>query len=210
MNIEWTEKRCILCLKEAPLSREHIIPKALGGILTCSFLCKECNSALGARVDVEVKKDPRIRFAVDNLQSYIPDLARKFMEGQPYIFQVGSWTERGKFRKGEMRITTRQTKEGALIQPSDEGYKSNERILRKRGIGGTYIQEARSRLEEAEENEVVTLAPGWVAVKRRVEQVEPDLRGSKLLTPLFPLKIGYEFLAFHLYHVIYDQKSSTE
>lgn len=38
-----------------------------------------------------------------------------------------------------------------------------------------------------------------------MEQVEPDLRGSKLLTPLFPLKIGYEFLAFHLYHVIYDQ-----
>ena len=209
-NIEWTGKRCILCLKEVPLSREHIIPKAIGGILTCSFLCKECNSSLGIRVDAEVKKDPRIRFAVANLQSDIPDLAYKFMEGQPGISQVGGWPEQGKFRKGEFRVTTRRTKEGALIQPSDEGYKSNERILRKYGIGETHIQEALRRLDEAEENEVVELAPNRVAVKRSVEKVELDPRGSKLLTPLFPLKIGYEFLAFHLGPAIYRQDSALE
>ena len=210
MNIEWTGKRCILCLKEVPLSREHIIPKAIGGILTCSFLCKECNSSLGTRVDAEVKKDPRIRFAVDNLQSDIPDLAHKFMEGQPYILQVGSRPERGKFRKGELRVTTRQTKEGALIQPSDEGYKSNERILQKRGIGETHIQEALRRLDEAEKNEVVELAPDRIAIKRSVEKVELDPRGSKLLTPLFPLKIGYEFLALLLGTAICKRDSALD
>ena len=214
MRIKWPGNSCIICLKEIPLlsrehlSREHLIPKALGGILTCSFLCDECNSAFGARVDAEVKKDPRIRFAVDSLQSDIPNLARKFMEGQPYIFQVGEWTGRGKFRKGELRATTRQTKEGALIQPSDEGYKSNERILRKNGINEDTIQEGLRRLHEAKENEIVALAPGRIAVKRRVEQVEPDLRGSKLLTSLLPLKIGYEFLALHLGSAIYRQDST--
>lgn len=160
MNIEWTEKRCILCLKEAPLSREHIIPKALGGILTCSFLCKKCNSALGARVDAEVKKDPRIRFAVDHLESDIPNFASKFREGQEFIIQGPLGPERGKIRQGILRITSRKTEGGALIQSPDESYKSNEKILRKNGIGEEAIQEGLRRLYEAKENEIVTLAPG--------------------------------------------------
>ena len=208
MNIEWTGKKCILCLKEVPLSREHLIPKALDGILTCSFLCKECNSNLGARVDAEVKKDPRIRFAVDHLESDIPNFASKFRERQKYLLYGRGLSEWGKIRKGELRVTPRETEGGALIQSPDESYKSNEKILRKSGISEDAIQEGLRCLYEAGENEIVELAPGRVAVKRRVGQVEPDLRGSKLLTPLFPLKIGYEFLALHLYHVIYDQNSA--
>ena len=49
MHIPWTGKRCILCLKEVPLSAEHLIPVALGGVLTCDLLCKDCNSTLGSR-----------------------------------------------------------------------------------------------------------------------------------------------------------------
>ena len=210
MRIEWPGNRCIICLKEAPLSREHLIPKALGGILTCSFLCKECNSALGARVDIEVKKDPRIRFAVDNLESDISKLAYKFREGQNVLLHGSSWTEPGKVHKGIPQVTSRKTEDGALIQPSDEGYKSNENILRKNGIDEDIIQEALRRLDEAKENEVVELTPNRVAVKPSVEKVELDLRGSKLLTPLFPLKIGYEFLAFHLGSAIYRQDSALE
>ena len=49
------------------------------------------------------------------------------------------------------------------------------------------------------------IIPDRVAVKRSVEKVEPDPSDSKLLTPLLPLKIAYEFLAFHLYDVVYDK-----
>ena len=114
VNIEWPGKRCILCLKEVPLSREHIIPKAIGGILTCSFLCKECNSSLGTRVDAEVKKDPRIRFAVDHLESDIPNFASEFREGQEFIIKGPLGPERGKIRQGILRITSRKTEGGAL------------------------------------------------------------------------------------------------
>lgn len=208
MNIEWTGKRCILCLKEVPLSREHIIPKALGGILTCSFLCKECNSSLGTRVDAEVKKDPRTRFAVDNLESSIPNFAFNFREGQKYLLYGQGLAERGKIRKGELRVTPRKTANSALIQSLNESYKANEKILRKNGINEDTIQEGLRRLYEAKENEIVALAPDRVAVKRSVEEVEPDLRGSKLLTPLFPLKIGYEFLALLLGTAIYKKDSA--
>ncbi|MCY4388244.1 MAG: HNH endonuclease [Desulfurellaceae bacterium] len=210
MRIEWPGNRCIICLKEAPLSREHLIPKALGGIFTCSFLCKECNSALGARVDIEVKKDPRIRFAVDNLESDISKLAYKFREGQNVLLHGSSWTEPGKVHKGIPQVTSRKTEDGALIQSPDESYKSNEKILRKNGINEDTIQEGLRRLYEAKENEIVELAPGRIAVKRRVEQVEPDPRGSKLLTPLFPLKIGYEFLALLLGTAIYKQDPALD
>ena len=210
MRIKWPGNRCIICLKEAPLSREHLIPKALGGILICSFLCKECNSALGTRVDAEVKKDPRIRFAVDHLESDIPNFASEFREGQEFIIQGPIGSERGKIRQGILRVTSRKTEGGALIQSPDESYKSNERILRKSGISENAIQEGLRRLYEARENEIVELAPGRVAVKRRVERVEPDLRSNKLLTPLFPLKIGYEFLALLLGTAIYKQDSALD
>ena len=205
MRVPWTANRCILCLEETSLSKEHIIPKALGGILTCLFLCKDCNSSLGDRVDVGAKKDPRIRFAVDYLQSQLPNFVDGFREGQEFLLHGPGWTERGKVHKGKLQVASRKTEDGALVQPPDESYKSNKRILRKDGISEDIIQERLKRLYEAKENEIVSLAPDRVAVKRSVEKVEPDLSDSKLLTSLLPLKIAYEFLALHLYDVVYEQ-----
>ena len=210
MRIKWPGNRCIICLKGGSLSQEHPIARVIGGVLICSFLCKECNSSLGTRIDVEAQKDPRIRFAVDNLESSMPNLAYKFREGQRLLLHGRGWTEQGKIRQGILGITSRKTEDGALIQSPAESYKSNEKILRKNGIGEEAIQEGLRRLYEAKKNKIVTLTPGRVTVKRRVEQVEPDLRGSKLLTPLFPLKIGYEFLALLLGTTIYEKGSALD
>ncbi len=50
----------------------------------------------------------------------------------------------------------------------------------------------------------MTLAPGLEAVKWSVKKLQLDLSRSKLMSPLVPLKIGYEFLACHLGCAIYD------
>ena len=56
MNLEPTLLRCMFCLspfgERKVRSVEHVVPQALGGRLTTSDLCKECNSYLGAEVDV--------------------------------------------------------------------------------------------------------------------------------------------------------------
>ena len=43
--------KCIFCLCEKEPSQEHIIPYALGGSLTTSKVCKDCNSWLGKAID---------------------------------------------------------------------------------------------------------------------------------------------------------------
>lgn len=205
MHIEWTGKRCILCLKEGHLSQEHLIPKAIGGILTCRFLCNDCNSRLGRTIEPKVKNDPSIRFAVDALQSDIPDFARRFREGQKFISHGSGPIMQGTLRAGEFRAKSQKTEDGSLIQPTNDARKSIERILEKANVSRADIEKALGRFNELEENKEGTLYPGLKVAKWTTDRLEPDLRGSKPLTPLVPLKIGHEFLALLVGTAIYNQ-----
>src|SRR5208283_287318 len=42
---------CIFCCRERAPSLEHVFPLAIGGPVTTDRVCRECNSALGTRVD---------------------------------------------------------------------------------------------------------------------------------------------------------------
>lgn len=42
---------CIFCCEERAPSLEHVLPLAIGGTITTTRVCQECNSALGTRVD---------------------------------------------------------------------------------------------------------------------------------------------------------------
>jgi hypothetical protein len=205
MHIDWPGNRCVLCLEEASLSLEHLIPAALGGVLTCSFLCGKCNSTLGASFEAAAKADPSIRIAVSNLQSHIPGLASKLTENQQFISQGPGGLERGKIRGGKFDVRSRTAEDGSLIQPTDRARISLETILRKSGIGEIPIAEALRKFDEAPENERVTLAPGLETIKWSIEQIQLDLSNGKLMSPLVPLKIGFEFLACHLGTTVYDE-----
>ncbi len=157
MNIQWPGDRCILCLRETSLSKEHIIPDALGGILTCSFLCKDCNSNLGCSVEAEAKTDPSIRIAVSNLQSHIPELADRLMENQDFISHGPGGTERGSVRAGEFRVRSRTKEDGSLVQPTDCARKSVENILRKADTDDDVIRQALRAFDKGGENERVEL-----------------------------------------------------
>ena len=72
MKVPWPGDRCIICLANDALTEEHVIPEALGGDLTCYFLCKPCNDVFGSSFEAKAKTDPAIRIAVRNLRSEIP------------------------------------------------------------------------------------------------------------------------------------------
>jgi HNH endonuclease len=205
MHISWTGNRCLLCLEEAPLSKEHLIPEALGGTLTCTFLCTHCNCTLGVSFEAAARTDPSIRIAIRNLQAQMPELAKKLSENQPVLVQGLGGQERGKIRRGELRIKSRSVGDGSLIQPTDHARKSVETILRKSGIGAIPLAEALRKFDVTPDNHKITLVSGLEVVKWSIEQIDLDLSDSRLMSPLVPLKIGFEFLACHLGTIIYDE-----
>ena len=47
---------CFGCLKTRALTREHILPQAIGGKLKAKIYCKECNDTFGHQLDDEISK----------------------------------------------------------------------------------------------------------------------------------------------------------
>lgn len=91
MLIPHFEERCISCLKAPPfpegegLTKEHVIPRALGGILHCEFLCRDCNKEYGHTFERKTRTDPAIRLAAYKLRNELPHLQRKIEKGQPQV-----------------------------------------------------------------------------------------------------------------------------
>jgi transposase-like protein len=52
--------KCIFCLLEKEPSIEHVIPKSVGGVLTINYVCQDCNSELGSKVDSELNQHRHI------------------------------------------------------------------------------------------------------------------------------------------------------
>lgn len=210
MHIDWTGNKCILCLEKAPLSKEHLIPEALGGTLTCSFLCTHCNSTLGSLFEAATRADPSIRMAVHNLKEHMPELAKKLSEDQPLFVQGPGGQESGKIKRGIFKVKSRTAADGSLIQPTDNGRKSVETILRKSGKGEMPIAAALRKFDETPDNHKITLAPGLEVVKWSTEKIDLDLSSCRLMSPIVPLKIGFEFLACHLGTAIYDEAKQMQ
>ena len=205
MNIIWPGNRCIICLKEDTLSKEHIIPDALGGTLTCAFLCRDCNSYLGSSVEAEAKTDPSIRIAIENLRSSIPDLAKGLTENQEFISYGPGGADRGVVRSGEFQVQSKTKEDGSLIQPTDDARGSIEKNLRRADASDDVVSEALRKFDKGEENERVKVAPGVEVIKWSIEKLEVDLSRSRLINPIIPLKIAYEFLAILMGTVIYRE-----
>lgn len=203
LQVPWPGNLCILCLLERELTIEHLIPEALGGRLTARFLCKACNSTLGAKVEASARTDPSIRLAVSNLSTKIPELAQKLAENQSFLGESKAGHVRGYVSGGKFRVHSTQEKDGSLIQPTDKARQTIESILRKSGYNATPLEEALLAFDHAPEDERVQVAPGLEVVKWKLQKVQYDL-SRPLMGTVIPLKIAFEFLACHLDTAIYN------
>jgi hypothetical protein len=52
--------RCIFCLEDRPDGWEHVFPEAIGGTLTTTRVCTDCNSTLGSQVDAKLTGFPTV------------------------------------------------------------------------------------------------------------------------------------------------------
>jgi len=202
MQVRWNEDRCILCPKTGPLTIEHIIPEAIGGILTAPFLCKPCNDKLGERVEAAVKGDPSIRLAIEALRSRLPKLAATIAEGQPYIAESPRGKVQGILKKGDFRVRATQEPDGSIIQPTPKGRQYIEKRLRKSGADEVTIQLSLRRFDDAPDNVPIQLNERLSVVKWSIGSLDPVLTGPFLKDEVL-LKIAFEFLACHLCTTIY-------
>lgn len=205
MHIPWSDPRCIICHMERPLSTEHLIPEALGGNLTCDFLCRPCNSRLGATFEAAARNDPSIRISAQKLQESIPNLADKLRENQDFFVDGPDGRNRGRIRTGDFRIRARKATDGSLVQPTDIARTSIANMMRKSGSSEASITEALRMLDRAPEGHRVMVSSNLEAVKWAVDKIQLDLSGNRLMSPLVPVKIAFEFLACHLGTAIYQE-----
>lgn len=78
MKVEWSDQRCIVCLRERDTgepgletTKGHVIPEAIGGRLWSPFLCKDCNSKMGT-VEEELLNDVSVVLMAKQLLPELP------------------------------------------------------------------------------------------------------------------------------------------
>ena len=110
-------ERCVVCHRSEKITWEHFIPESVGGLLKLKCLCQDCNSNFGSSLVAPLRKDPRIRLALENLQREIPDVYQESQEGLPFV---------GKALDGS--VVTVTEKEGKLKVRGGPGAR-NTRIM---------------------------------------------------------------------------------
>jgi len=133
-------EKCILCSERHPNSREHLIPKCLGGTLQSLILCSSCNSQFGADFVGQVKTDPSIRMAVHYLRDEIPELAAHFEEGLEFCAEgkdgiaVAASTKRGTWK-----TKAKQTNESGLVIDTADAPLYIRNALERRGLSESEV-----------------------------------------------------------------------
>ncbi len=182
-----------------------MIPEALGGKLTCEFLCRECNSTLGRNLESNAKSDHSILLAVKNLKSKIPSLASEILEGHPHICHNEAGCTNGIIKNGKFEVRSKKLNDGSLIQPTNVARKSVSKILQKAGHEKETIDQRMQVFDNAPLNTKVEIEPGLEIAKWSIDSLELDFSSAQLMDPLIPTKTAFEFLACHLGSSIYQE-----
>jgi hypothetical protein len=132
-----------------------VIPEALGGRLSFSCLCKECNERIG-RLEATLALDPTIRDAIEKLAERMDSLAdSRSKAGRRYIGKTDEQTL--DFRllpSGEYRLIEKRAPDGTGYKNTDDARDEIRGRLAKRG---TSTAEIESVLESFDRGEPVTV-----------------------------------------------------
>lgn len=202
MKLPWKHSHCIVCGVSGGLSIEHIIPESFGGVLTCCFICRRCNSSFGSGFEAGARLAPELRKAAFGLRNSLPELNDKLERGGEYKSLFEDQISKRKLRKdGHLGIS--ELKDGSLIVPEPDALGQLKSIMQKRGISDSEIKNALTMWEDAPAGHRVDLGAG-VIVKKWQEHPSTPTYTEPSLSPLVPLKIAFEFAALLVGGLIYD------
>lgn len=205
--LEWTDPRCVVCFDNADLTVEHVIPESLGGILSCRFLCKDCNSRFGSGFEANARLAPELRQAASSLiECY--DLADRLEIRAQYQSSFGEVVGEARL-SNEGAIGTMKLNDGSVIVPEHSAEKKLREMLRKNGASDAESEVAIEAWQAAPHGEAVPLGSGIVVRKWLNHPARPTY-SEAALSPLVPLKIAFEFLALIVGSALYHENSGLD
>jgi hypothetical protein len=199
---------CIYCTRtdnETTFSREHIIPQNIGGSLFFDdYVCRGCNSSLGANVDVEILKVPEVIDAFESLR--IP--YDRFGILKRHYNVIGSFDSielRGRLTRKGFEFSPQTMPDGSMVAPEQRFPEpltkslSRDPDLARSGIPPEEVKAEIQNLLEAYAN----ANPGETVHSPRLRRtlvkrssklkVKLTARDEPRVNPLIA-KIAYEFL----------------
>jgi hypothetical protein len=186
--------RCIICLKSnCNFTKEHIIPKSIGGNLQCDFLCKDCNSNFGRTFEAKANCDPAVRRAIAALKTELPSLYASIEKAQSHLLATNVGQISGRYQDGEVVHHGTTLADGTLLVPDSMTKVHLTKMLKRKGSEDADVAAALTRYRSAEFEVEVPMPHGIAIIKRETTYVGPDFTDSKPLDPLVVLKIAYEF-----------------
>jgi len=203
MKIPWSGCQCIICLQDRPLSEEHVIPRSLGGDLTCNFICKPCNDLFGSTFEASAKIDPVIRLAAGYLRDKLPAATYQQIEdGQLWTAKNGPVPVRAIYRAGSLIPKPFRHTDGSLMVPTKDAAGHIERMATRRGYGSEIVRAAAASVASMPERMRIELLPGISLINWPTDEPMPDLSGRPL-DDLVLVKTAFEFVALILDTAIY-------
>lgn len=165
---------CILDCGRLTDSYEHLFPKSIGGNFEYPMLCKECNNGLGGKLVSQMKADPSIRLAMENLLGKLPnwttdtfDYFTKAPTGENVL------VKRYKGRAA-LEVATTKLKDGSILQSDRE-----------------------DKYPDKPFNVPFLVPKGNTVIKRKIGQIFPDLSAGSM-DFAFAAMASYEMLALSI------------
>jgi len=195
--------QCSICLRERPLTWEHVIPQSIGGTLEADLQCRDCNSNLGTQLVSQARKDPSLRLAIRQLKDELPDLFESMETGLPYLVTDSNDERlRAERRKGRYRIKPHQRSDRSIITETNEAIRNLRKILRKDGLSSVETESALARFVEGPTNIPVKLSDRTTIIKWSVQStIEPHL-SSGLMDDRVVALVAYNYLRLLLGNLV--------
>lgn len=206
MLVDSEFEKCILCTEKPPDSREHVIPACVGGTLEALILCASCNSQFGTDFVSQLKRDPSIRMAVQNLRDRIPELARQFEEGLDFVAEsVDGTAVMASRKRGKWKTRARETNGNCLVMDTEDVPTYIRNTLKKQGVFGSEAECWVNRLAACENNEQLQLPTGDILIKNEAPVLLPKLTEG-FVDNRVPVLIAFEFLALCIGNSIFGSE----
>ena len=203
---------CIFCAERKKGSREHVIPKSLGGNLVVKHVCQDCNSVLGRVADSEFETNSYIAAAYKKIgwEGKLIELMKKAEITAIDMNSLISMKLEIKARD-EFRIIPQDLEDGSRIVGEEDSVAVISKMIDRRkeeylekGLSGQEIEDNKKALldayDKADPNTELDYPQLGLKLIKHSSELEEKVQYSKKIPLRGISKIAYELLFFAAGH----------
>lgn len=209
---------CIFCAECKKGSREHVVPKSLGGNLVINYVCQDCNSVLGRVADSEFETNSYVAAAYKKIgwQDKLTDLMEKAEIRATDMNCLINMKLKIK-GKNEFQITPQELEDGSLIVGEEDSVAVISKMIDRRkeeylekGLSEQEIEDNKEALldayDKADPNTELDYPQLGLRLIKHSSELEEKVQYSKKIPLRGISKIAYELLFFVAGHKCLDRR----